>query len=302
MVAGTLHRARESQEAIGARPSRRPGSAPPLSAGAEAGRIDSDDGAAAVVNVFGAFTFGSLIKTFIPGFGWLIALLLIWRDLHSWVPALPPLPPVPTSSDQQNALVLAIPIAVLLGLLSNIIVFMGVNDGLVRRPVERANPQLFALYRLAVRRMRDQYWTSLDCTDAALRRSFDEHIDPEILMLPTVEVTRLAYVREQYWFHLEFQVNLLFATFVGLLALLASPEIAGAPRVEAAWRGGTAVVLLGGACWLLLRAARKNYCRHVAKMTSLITATLCRELRATAPDDATGGAPTAALPTGAPGA
>lgn len=73
------------------------------------------------MNVFGAFTFGSLIKTFIPGFVWLVALWLLWRGGAALVPVLPPLPAV-TDSQLQNGLVAAIPIAILLGLLSNIVV------------------------------------------------------------------------------------------------------------------------------------------------------------------------------------
>jgi hypothetical protein len=29
------------------------------------------------MNIFGAFTFGSLIKTFLPGFVWLIAIVIL---------------------------------------------------------------------------------------------------------------------------------------------------------------------------------------------------------------------------------
>jgi hypothetical protein len=38
----------------------------------------------ATMNIFGAFTFGSLIKTFLPGFVWLIALGIVAVDIAQW--------------------------------------------------------------------------------------------------------------------------------------------------------------------------------------------------------------------------
>jgi len=33
------------------------------------------------MNIFGAFTFGSLIKTFLPGFVWLVAMVMVSVDV-----------------------------------------------------------------------------------------------------------------------------------------------------------------------------------------------------------------------------
>jgi hypothetical protein len=229
------------------------------------------------MNIFGAFTFGSLIKTFIPGFVWLVALWLLWRGAAALIPVLPPLPTLP-ESEYQNALV-ALPLAILLGLLSNIVVFMGVNDALVRGPVKRRATDLFALQDWVIRRVRDKYSARLGAMEQAVASAFYQHADAEWLILDRIGVKHLAYVREQYWYHMEFQVNLFLAVATALVGLLAglAPDMWGpAPRPAAEWIV-TATVVLGGLCWFLLRAARKNFHRHVAKMTSLMVAAVCEE-------------------------
>jgi hypothetical protein len=235
------------------------------------------------MNVFGAFTFGGLIKTFIPGCVWLGALLLAWRALRLFVPALSELPFPETSTGQQNALVLAIPVAILLGLLSNIVVFMGFNDLLVRNPVRRNDWPLFELYDWLVRELRTEYWGLLKCGEARLQAAFSLHSDVELLTLQAVGVENLAYVREQYWFHMEFQVNLLLATFVMLLSVLApllDPGLRAGGLGTAGWQALAFAGLLSAFCWLLLAAARKNYRKHIAKMSSVIAATICAARKA----------------------
>ncbi len=234
------------------------------------------------MNVFGAFTFGSLIKTLVPGCVWLVALLLLWRDLHYYVPAFPERPSI--AGQEQSALVLAVPAAILLGLLSNIVVFMGVNDRLVRNPVRRRNPELFQLFDGLGQEIRVEHWKTVACAPPALEQSFLRHADPEVLVLQAVGMEHLAYIREQYWYHMEFQMNLMLAVTGLLLALLGSPAVLGAIGTPAAlWRGGIEIVTLGGLCYFLHRAALKNYHRHVVKMCTLIAAAICAGRKATPP-------------------
>jgi hypothetical protein len=232
------------------------------------------------MNVFGAFTFGSLIKTFIPGLVWLLALWLFWRGCAAIVPVFPP-PPLLPPEQYQNALIATIPLALLAGLLSNIVVFMGVNDVLVRRPVRRRrqNRDLFALQDCIAGRVRADYRDQLGLTDPAMTAAFAEHADAEVLLLETIGVDTIGYVREQYWYHMEFQVNLLLAIGIALIGLLVVlvPELSGPARQPSAEWAGFDTIVLGGLCWFLLRAARKNFLRHVTKMTSLMAAALCVE-------------------------
>lgn len=227
------------------------------------------------MNIFGSFTFGSLIKTFLPGMVWLFAIGLLEADL-SRLCGTEPLLLAAVLDSAQTSLVLAIgfPAAILLGLMSNIVIFFGVNDFLVRRPVKKANPELFLLYDRLVARMRDRCWTSVGVPDATARKIFDIHTDVEIMMLTAIDQNKLAYVREQYWYHLEFQMNLLLsliALFVGAVAnALINAKVAGASHVPL-----LIYLIVFPLIWIfLLMAARKNYGRHVSKMLSLMAGVL----------------------------
>jgi hypothetical protein len=226
------------------------------------------------MNIFGAFTFGSLIKTFLPGFVWLVAIIMLEADVARMLNATPYLWTFVQTKDQA-ALVLAIPASILLGLLSNVIVFMGINDWLVRGPIKRANPDLCGLYDVLAQRLRTRCWDALQATDPALKTTFDKHVDAEIVLLHTIGVEELAYVREQYWYHLEFQLNLVLSIAAIALALVISVLLG--PGSGAARFGLASACVVGAALvmWALVVAARKNYMRHVAKITSIMAAVLC---------------------------
>jgi hypothetical protein len=223
------------------------------------------------MNIFGAFTFGSLIKTFLPGFVWLIAILILVYDFSDAFGLTPEFWTRITARDQA-ALVLAFPASILLGLLSNVIVFMGVNDVLVRKPARAKNPALFALHDELAKRIRNQSWIALAPQENLDAAQFDGNIDHEMILLERIGVEKLAYVREQYWYHLEFQLNLMLSVVVLFFAALPAVLKNGLcdslgcllPCIVAAF-----LISLG-----LVKSARKNYCRHIAKMASLMTAVL----------------------------
>lgn len=226
------------------------------------------------MNIFGAFTFGNLIKTFLPGFVWLAAIVMLEADISQLLLAKPVLWGYAQSKDQA-ALVLSIPASILLGLLSNIAVFMGLNDWLVRTPVKRANPALRELYDEMARRILGQCWKSLEDVDQKFESAFNAQIDPELVLLYSIGVDKLAYVREQYWYHLEFQLNLLLSVGAIALALLMSVmlNVTSKPMLlvlASAYLLGAVLLIYG-----LLTAARKNYARHLAKMATVMTAVLC---------------------------
>ncbi len=226
------------------------------------------------MNIFGAFTFGSLIKTFLPGLVWLLAILILEIDVARMLNAEPPLWNFVKAKDQA-ALVLAIPASILIGLISNIVVFMGINDWLVRIPVRRSNPDLCALYDALAQRIRERCWTSLKDAAPRLKGAFDTNIDPEVVALHTIGVEKLAYLREQYWYHLEFQLNLLLSLAAMAVALVLLIVTSAASAELRAALVLTCIVVTALIMAALLKAARKNYCRHVAKMASMMAAVLC---------------------------
>jgi hypothetical protein len=228
------------------------------------------------MNIFGAFTFGSLIKTFLPGMIWLFAIGVLEADLAELAGSEPFLLTF-VQSHMQESLVLGFPLAILLGLLSNIIAFMGINDRLVRDPVRRKCAALFTLHDQISARVRDRCWQHL-AFDEAGRPEFDAHIAPEIVVLPALGHEALAYVREQYWYHLEFQMNL----FLSLVVLFLGASINAWTRSGAA--GAFILQMLKYLVvfvpiWVgLVAAARKNYSRHISTMLSLMAGILCQQL------------------------
>jgi hypothetical protein len=173
----------------------------------------------------------------------------------------------------QAVLVLAIPLSILLGLLSNVAVFMGLNDRWIRTPFKTNEPALFNLHAQLSKKLRDDCWAVLAAKAPDLPRNCDDCIDSEIILVERIGVEKFAYVREQYWYHLEFQLNLLLSLMAAFAALFGSALLNAS-----GWRAFAyaAMCLVAGyfVCKWLLKAARKNYSRHIAKMASLMTALL----------------------------
>ncbi|ABD07344.1 hypothetical protein RPB_2642 [Rhodopseudomonas palustris HaA2] len=221
------------------------------------------------MNVFGAFTFGALIKTFLPGFVWLAALVLGETQLAPWLGWPSWGHYVIAKEYQTSATVLAVPLSILLGLISNILVFMGINDNLVRKPVRVKNAPLFELFDELSALLRARCWSAIGCIDASRAGAFKDNIDPEQLLLHKIGVSTIGYIREQYWFHLEFQMNLWLSITV-LSAALCGYLIGS----QTPTRAILIVAVYAFASWVLISAARKNYCRHIEKMASMMAAVL----------------------------
>jgi hypothetical protein len=225
-------------------------------------------------------TFGSLIKTFLPGLVWLIAFGILDHDLalalgyHSYVQEM-----FADKDRAQTIIILAFPASILVGLLSNVIVFMGLNDWLVRNPFKQTNPQLSKLHTSLSAAVKDQCWAAM-AVNGALKQSFDDWTDPEMIIVERIGADKLAYVREQYWYHLEFQLNLLISVVAISAALCASialeTTLGWIPRVQLVLLAIAACAMI---CSGLLMAARKNYMRHIAKMASLMVALLSQEAK-----------------------
>jgi hypothetical protein len=245
------------------------------------------------LNIFSAFTFGSLIKTFIPGFVWLVAFGLVEAEISRALSGPPDIWQF-ASAHEQAALVLAIPAAILLGLLSNIAVFMGLNDWLVRKPVRKKYGELFALYDSLIALFRSKCWNALNLTNDRLRVSFEAYTDVEIMILKVIDLDELIYVREQYWYHLEFQVNLFIssiALFIALflLSVVNIPDSSMLRNPDCSARNisdclsiliwafvFTSAALLSYVS--LIPAARKNFERHISKISSLIATAIAAKL------------------------
>jgi len=226
------------------------------------------------MNLSRSFSFGTVIKTFLPGLVVLAAIVMVARvvtDLGLLSSSIWDF----VARHEQAALVIAVPSAALLGLISNILVFMGLNDALVRTPVRKRNVKLFELFDLVEDQIRKNYWKHVACTKTAVREEFLKAADVELIMLPEIGVEKISYVRQQYWYHLEFQVNLILSATLFFLALIALMFVS---CQDCSNVGGLGIlIVLAYAVFLIFmtKAARKNYHRHICKMLSLMTSFLC---------------------------
>ena len=135
--------------------------------------------------------------------------------------------------------------------------------------------ELFDLHACLANKVREECWTALALGRPDLKASFDEWTDPEIIIIERIGADKLAYVREQYWYHLEFQLNLLISLVAVFVAISVSIFINyGFNLALIAERMAAATIACGFVCYGLLMAARKNYERHMAKMASLMIALL----------------------------
>lgn len=232
------------------------------------------------MNVFGSFTFGSLIKTFLPGLIWLCGLVMFEVDIATWRDG--------ASHAQgfiqnfpQTAIALSIPLSILLGVFSNVIVFMGLNDRLVRNPVKQSEDGkgIYDLYELVCRKTREYNWEPIDTSEAGGDCTSNVCVDAEMLMLHELGVAQLNFVREQYWYYVEFLMNLMLGTWVLAVAFCLRFWIINETTNAILFSLGTAVVIWFLSCFLV-KAARKNYCKHLAKMLSLILSVLSKQQRA----------------------
>ncbi|NEW90418.1 hypothetical protein [Rhodopseudomonas sp. BR0M22] len=217
------------------------------------------------MNFFGAFTFG--VKTFLPGFVWL-AILIVGEDKIG--------PNLALSSiwkfaiaQPTLALGLALPVATLLGLLSNIVVFMGPLDSLVRDPVLEQDEKLRELCAHLSGCLLDRCWSSGSFQRPDLREEFDSKIDPELLLIEKIGVATVDHIREGYWYHLEFQLNLLLSLVGVMIVTLFYVVESPAPTTSLLILLMTPLVGV-----YLLKSARKNFARYMAKRASLIAAVL----------------------------
>jgi len=223
------------------------------------------------MNVFGTFTFGRLIKTFLPGTV-LFASALLYLDavanlfgldfsVINWAIGNPILTTLAT-----------IPGSIILGILLNTVVFGGLLDVLVRQPVNSEMSEFNVL--------RDSI---VDCTlntsetntliPSDIYDTFKEHVDFDSFMLPRVDLDKLVYIRESYWYYLEFQVNVALASVFSLTGVffwwIRHDTVVGLTAGPALVLAAALILVTGLVFVALIRAARLNYMRHKKKLLSL---------------------------------
>ena len=232
------------------------------------------------MNVFGAFGFGSLIKTFLPGLLFFFAFLgyveiflyLVhgYAALHAYLFGKPVL-----------LTAIAIPASVILGATLNSIVYSGFSEWILEK---RHKAECMDFYDFRER----MFNTITQAAGDRVTLSHEDHnafmtyVDPRYFLLHKRSLENIMYLRESYWYYMEFQLNTLMALSIGLPAILAALLIVMHESLVGMQAGiaSMALILLlyAGFSRLFLKSARDNLDAHRKKELSLLIGTACFEL------------------------
>ena len=224
------------------------------------------------MNVFGAFNFGRLIKTFLPGFIILIALVFLTQVTlnlsnieFNFIKYL---------KDYQVLIgFMSIPLSLTLGIFSNIVFFTYLNNVLIRNPYKKKHPELIELQKTIAEEIY-LYVNNANTFTQDSYLSIKEHFDLDYHMMPKVQLEKLIFLQESYRYYMEFQLNTIFANtflFPSLILFLWSERntlpINMSPLIIISTGMVLVYIFLFKIC---LRAGRLNYEKHRQKHLNYI--------------------------------
>jgi len=232
--------------------------------------------------IFSSFRFGSLIKTFLPGF------ILFTASLFLLDCFLENLGVAFSLSNHIQAyseifLLFFIPLSLIFGITCNTIIFAGLNDLLIRKPHQKSvdNKELYKLKQSFFNVVSQKYFMpvfpdiSFSCDSGLDRLEALNTLDIEIVLETLGDREDFYALRESYWYYLEYQMNMAVAvSFLGLAIFvwLATNPNLRLPQSSANATLFTTALLTISHFLLVLKAAKRNYDRHVRKMFSLMLA------------------------------
>lgn len=214
--------------------------------------------------------FTRLIKTFVPGVllfiiavGYVEVAATLGRGQYVLLPLF--------ATNVSIAVAVASVAGIMLGVLSNMVVFAWANDRLVRKPFDAAHPWVAETERSLTRRA------------VHIKRAKDlapqvpmDAFDAEYLLTAEIPLDKDTFLRESYWYYLEFQMNTALAILVGL-PLAVSGAYAyfvwlGLPPTGGVVLGAMIALVLSYMIVWLIQTARLNYRRHALKRISMLIA------------------------------
>lgn len=170
------------------------------------------------MNIFGSFSFGGLIKTLIPGLI-LLSVILIYLDIicylfYDYTELL-----VAISEDTGVIVIISIPIAIFLGATLNSILFSGLSEKMIENKHKKNNEQFYKLREDIFEFIKLKAISNYALTENN-RATFMKSVDPRFVLLSRGSYDNIMYLRESYWYHMEFQLNSLVAVTMGVPAFI----------------------------------------------------------------------------------
>lgn len=163
------------------------------------------------MNIFGNFSFGKIIKTFLPGF-------VIFFSFYSMIDAFlflyqPEYYPMKFLS-QQILFVgfMMIPLSIIFGIISNIVFYVHFTDKYVRENFRNNNEDFSIIEAEFKKALRNKISNDNEFTKMVMQ-DFTE-IDIKYLLMPILPLEKLIHLQEGYWYYLEFIQNLILSIII----------------------------------------------------------------------------------------
>ena len=232
------------------------------------------------MNLFGSFSFGSLIKTFLPGLV-LFFVVLVYLELfafwtHEYIGIFEYL-----FSKPVLLTILSIPASIILGVTLNSIVFSGLSEYLLENRHEKNNKSFYNFRKSVIEKSNKKMLTYFGFSEQH-EEIFKQVIDPRYFFLHKISLDNLMYLRESYWYYLEFQLNTLVAISFGMPAFISALCVFKSKSViELQALLVMIVTLVVCWCffaWLFMRSAEYNLDAHRKKELSLLLGAIFFEL------------------------
>ena len=239
------------------------------------------------MNLFGAFGFGSLIKTFLPGLI-LFIILLLYLELsvyyiHNYIGILNFLFTNPILFT-----LVSIPVSIILGVILNSIVFSGFSEAILEKKHKKDNKSFYDFRERIFNKINEKISHKFNLSEQD-RQTFMDVIDPRYLLLHKRSLDNIMYLRESYWYYMEFQLNTLIAVLFGIPAFITTLCILKNHDVIKSSALYFSITSLVVCCffftWLLMKSAKDNLDAHRKKELSLLLGTAFFELDENQPDD-----------------
>jgi len=239
------------------------------------------------MNLFGAFGFGSLIKTFLPGLILFIILLLYLElsvyYLHNYIGIFNFMFTNPVLFT-----LVSIPVSIILGVILNSIVFSGFSEAILEKKHKKDNKPFYDFRERIFNKINEKISHKFQLSEPD-RKTFMDVIDPRYLLLHKRSLDNIMYLRESYWYYMEFQLNTLIAVLFGTPAFITTLCILKNHDVIKSSALYFSIISLVAGCFFLtcflMKSAKDNLDAHRKKELSLLLGSAFFELNKNQPDD-----------------
>lgn len=220
-----------------------------------------------------AFSFGKIIKTFLPGTVLCAALLLVVEGLSQWLAGRSIAPTIADKDILVATTAALLPLALLLGFVLNTVVWLVINRWFARPRAHRSLEQSDTYKKLRTALI-ERLHAGLKDVAPEIRNVDPEFESLEYFYLPVVTLERHNQLWESYFSWYEFQANTALAAVLFAAALIFYLWVKPLKPAHEAWACALIVVISMSGAVMLLSAALMNLIEFERKLLILIAGSL----------------------------